>query len=144
MCCMQLRTADRKPNANNESNIRNLWNNIKHANLSITGIPEGKKEKGDQKCIWRSYCWKLPKPKEGNISRHQKKEGLKQSELKQTFTKIFFFQFFLKKLFIYFLAVPCSKRDLISLTRDWTPNPFTGSTVSTTSLPEKSPKTYYN
>ena len=51
MCCMQLRTADRKPNANNESNIRNLWNNIKHANLSITGIPEGKKEKGDQKCI---------------------------------------------------------------------------------------------
>ena len=33
-----------------ESNIRNLWDNIKGANLRIIGIPEGegkKKKKGD-------------------------------------------------------------------------------------------------
>ena len=31
----------------NESNIGNLWNNIKHANLHIIGIPEGEeREKG--------------------------------------------------------------------------------------------------
>ena len=41
---LQLRTVDRKPNANNESNIRNLWNTIKHASLIKTGIPEGKKK----------------------------------------------------------------------------------------------------
>ena len=30
-----------------ESNIRNLWDNMKYANLSIIGIPEGEeKEKG--------------------------------------------------------------------------------------------------
>ena len=30
-----------------ESNIRDLWNNIKHADLCITGLPEGEqKEKG--------------------------------------------------------------------------------------------------
>ena len=32
---------------NNESNIWELWNNIKHANLHIIRVPEGKKrEKG--------------------------------------------------------------------------------------------------
>ena len=25
-----------------------------------------RKRKGDWKCIWRNYGWKLPKPKEGN------------------------------------------------------------------------------
>ena len=28
--------------------------------------------KGDWKRLWRNYCWKLPKPKEGNISRYRK------------------------------------------------------------------------
>ena len=42
--------ADRKPNEKkkNESNIGDLWNIIKWANLHITGIPEGEeKRKGD-------------------------------------------------------------------------------------------------
>ena len=38
--------ADRKPNEKNESNIRDLWDNIKQANLHIIGMPEGKEEKG--------------------------------------------------------------------------------------------------
>ena len=28
-----------------ESNIRDLWNNLKHANLCLIGIPEGKRLK---------------------------------------------------------------------------------------------------
>ena len=39
--------ADRKPKAKRESNIRDLWDNIKWAHLCIRGIPEGEeKEKG--------------------------------------------------------------------------------------------------
>ena len=38
-----------------ESNIRDLWDNIKRANLCITGIPEGvEKDKG-----WKIYLKKL-------------------------------------------------------------------------------------
>ena len=29
----------------NESNIRDLWDNIKHANLHIRGIPEGEEKR---------------------------------------------------------------------------------------------------
>ena len=36
-----FRIADRKTNEKNEITIWDLWNNIKHANLHITGIPEG-------------------------------------------------------------------------------------------------------
>ena len=32
-----------------ESNIKDLWDNIKHANLHIIGIPEEKKEKRGSK-----------------------------------------------------------------------------------------------
>ena len=38
-----MRTADRKPKRKkkkHESNIRDLWDNIKWANLYTTGIPE--------------------------------------------------------------------------------------------------------
>ena len=36
--------ADRKPNEKNESNIRDLWDNIKWATLCIIGIPEGEEK----------------------------------------------------------------------------------------------------
>ena len=41
-----IKRADRKPNEKKKSYVRDLWDNIKQANLSITGIPEGK-GKGD-------------------------------------------------------------------------------------------------
>ena len=43
-----IRTVDKKAKLKkNESIIRDLWDNIKHANLCIIGIPEGKEiEKG--------------------------------------------------------------------------------------------------
>ena len=39
------RTADRKPNEKNESNTRDLWDNIKQSKLCILEIPE-REEKG--------------------------------------------------------------------------------------------------
>ena len=39
----------------NESNIRHLWDNIKHANLQIIGIPEDKKEKRGLKMYLKNY-----------------------------------------------------------------------------------------
>ena len=32
---------------NNEKRLRNLWDNFKHSNIWIIGVPEGKKEKQD-------------------------------------------------------------------------------------------------
>ena len=39
---MSIKRAERKPDfIKNENNVRDLWDNAKQANLSITGIPEG-------------------------------------------------------------------------------------------------------
>ena len=87
---MQLRTADRKPNANNESNIRNLWNNIKHANLSITGIPEGKKEKGDQNVFEEVIAENFPNLKKETYPSTGLTEGPKQNESKHSHTNTYY------------------------------------------------------
>ena len=46
-----LRTTDRKPNwgkkRKNESKPRDLWDNIKRANLHMIGVPEAEERKGD-------------------------------------------------------------------------------------------------
>ena len=40
----------------NESNIRDLWDNTKHANLRITGIPEGEeREKGIEDAMAENF-----------------------------------------------------------------------------------------
>ena len=33
----------------NEDSLRDLWDNITHTNILITGIPEGKERKGPEK-----------------------------------------------------------------------------------------------
>ena len=74
-----------------ESNIRDLWDNIKQANLHIIGISGGKeKRKGDWKYIWRSYIWKLSKSKENWYQDTGSTEGPKQVEPKQTYTKTYY------------------------------------------------------
>lgn len=74
------------PNKKQESNIRDLWDNIKHATFHVTEVPE---EGGEiKKCIWINYDWKFAKSKEG--SRYPGKgstEGPRQDELKQIHTK---------------------------------------------------------
>ena len=47
-------------------------------------ISEEKRE-GDQKCMWRNYSWKLPKPKEGNrYPGTESTEGPKQDETRHS------------------------------------------------------------
>ena len=59
-----IRTADRIPNKQTkkwENNIRNLWGNIKCANVCIAGIPEGKeREKGIENIIEEIMTEKFP------------------------------------------------------------------------------------
>ena len=76
----------------NEDILRDLWDNIKHTNIHIIGIPEGKEgEKGPkklfeeiiaenfpstQKIIWRDNSWKFPQHGKGNS---QSSSGSKKS-----------------------------------------------------------------
>ena len=46
--------------------LRDFWDEKKHTNILIRGVPEWTERKRDQKCIWGNYDWKLPNPKEGN------------------------------------------------------------------------------
>ena len=72
----------------NESNIKDLWNNIKQANLNIVGIPKKKQERGLK--IYLEKLWKnFPKPKETNYLGTRSTVGPKQEEPRQTFTKIY-------------------------------------------------------
>ena len=43
----------------NEGGLRDLWDNIKHTNIRIIGIPEEEREKGPEK-IFEDNSWKLP------------------------------------------------------------------------------------
>lgn len=58
----------------NKCNIWDLRDDFKHDNGHIIGVIE-RKENNNWKCIWRSYGWKLPNPKEEN--RYQVQEGQK-------------------------------------------------------------------
>ena len=40
-------TEHRKKNERNEDSLRDLWDNIKHINICIIGLPEEKKDKKD-------------------------------------------------------------------------------------------------
>lgn len=46
-----------------ESNIKDLWDNIKCDNTHNRNPRRGRKTKGDWKCFWRNYGWKSPKPR---------------------------------------------------------------------------------
>ena len=35
----------------NEDNLRNLWDNLKHTNIHIIGVPEGEESKGLRKIL---------------------------------------------------------------------------------------------
>ena len=46
-----IRIADRKTSEKNEGNIRDLWGNVKYANLCIMESPEGEDREKGQKFI---------------------------------------------------------------------------------------------
>ena len=50
-----------------EDSLRNLWDNIKHTNIWIIGVPEEEREKEKVwKNFWRDYAWKFPQHGKGN------------------------------------------------------------------------------
>ena len=44
----------------NEEGLRELWDNVKHTNIRIIGMPEGKETEGDRKNIPRGNSQKRP------------------------------------------------------------------------------------
>ena len=71
-----------------EDNIMSLWDNFKHTNVLIMGMPKGEEGARNWKPIWKNNDRKLPWPGAGN--RHISPgttESPKQDELKEAHTK---------------------------------------------------------
>ena len=49
----------------NEDSLRDPWDNIKHTNIRIIGVPEGERERTWEN-IWRDDSWKLTAHGKGN------------------------------------------------------------------------------
>ena len=50
-----------------EDGLRDLWDNIKHTNIRIIGVPEeDEKKKGYEEKFWRDYSWIFPQNGKGN------------------------------------------------------------------------------
>ena len=63
-----IRTADRKPNEKQHGrNIRDLWDDIKQANLCVREIPGEEKEKGIENIFEKIIAENFPNLKETNI-----------------------------------------------------------------------------
>ena len=45
----------------NEDNLRDLWDNVKHANIRIIGVPEEDKKKGHEKILEEIVVENFPK-----------------------------------------------------------------------------------
>ena len=72
-----------------EDILRDFWDNIKHTNIQIIGIPEEEKKKGYEKNFRKDYSWKFSQYGKGNsqsIPRGIK--SLIQDKPKEKHTKI--------------------------------------------------------
>jgi len=45
----------------NEDNLRDLWDNVKHPNIRIIGVPEEDKKKGHEKILEKTIVENFPK-----------------------------------------------------------------------------------
>ena len=73
-----------------ESKIRDLWDNIKRANLHIIGIPEVEKHKGMENIFEEIIAVNFPNLKDTDIKIQEEQRTPKQVELKQAHTKTFY------------------------------------------------------
>ena len=67
------------------------WDNIKHTNIHIVGVPEG--EEKDREHVWRHISWKIPEPGEENRypgpgSTESQKESAQEDHIKTHVTKM--------------------------------------------------------
>ena len=48
---VEINEAEWKKDKRNEDNLRDLWDNVKHPNIQIIGVPEEDKKKGHEKIL---------------------------------------------------------------------------------------------
>ena len=58
---MKLNGKKKKKNKKNEDSLRDLWNNVKHPNIRITGVPEEDKRKGHENIFEEIIVKNFPK-----------------------------------------------------------------------------------
>ena len=49
-----------------EDSLRDFWDNIKHTNIQIIGVPEEEEKKKGYEKIFGNYSWKFPQHGKGN------------------------------------------------------------------------------
>ena len=60
----------------NEDSLRDLWNNIKHTNIWIIGVPEEEKKKGYEKIFEEIIVENFPTWKRKSIKSKRHKESI--------------------------------------------------------------------
>ena len=77
------RTADRKPNEKNESNTRDLWDNMKQSNVCILEIPEGEEKEKWIENIFEEMAENFPNLKDTDIKIQEAQRVPKKLNLKR-------------------------------------------------------------
>ena len=71
----------------NEDRLRDLWDNIKHTNIHIIGVPEGEEwEKGPEKIFAEVIAEQLPEQGKGN-SQVQEAQSPRKDKPKEEHTE---------------------------------------------------------
>ena len=71
---MKQRGKKKKRMKRNEDNLRDLWDNVKHPNIQIIGVPEEDKKKGHEKIHILIKLMKIKHTLEGTNSRRTETE----------------------------------------------------------------------
>ena len=58
---VEINEAEWKKDKRNEDNLRDLWDNVKHLNIRIIGVPEEDKKKGHEKILEEIIVENFPK-----------------------------------------------------------------------------------
>jgi len=67
----EAETKKEKRNKRNKDNHRDLWDNVKHPNIQIIGVPEEDKKKGHEKILQEIIVENFPKMGKEIVSRVQ-------------------------------------------------------------------------
>ena len=68
---MKQRGKNKKRIKRNEDNLRDLWDNVKHPNIQIIGVPEEDKKKGDEKILEEIIVENFPKMEKEIVTKVQ-------------------------------------------------------------------------
>ena len=66
----------------NEDSLRDIWNNIKHTNIRIIGVPEGV-EKGPEKIFEEIIAKNFPNMEKETVTQIQEAQSFRQNKSKE-------------------------------------------------------------